>query len=270
MIDWVYGAARACPQLDEVLIATDSERVADLCTVNTAGPPAHLARAPSRHRPPSRRSPSPARTYTSTSRATNPSSKPSTSTALLRPFERPQRRGNHPQSPCTPENINNPNAVKVVTAPDGRALYFSRATIPYDRDGSDNPPPYWKHIGLYAYRKSALDLFPTLPHQHPRNHREPRTTPLPRKRHQHPRSPHRLRHHRSRHRRRPPRRRSDPALSATNPVTKIFCQLKANCANCRSDDHARSKYPTSNDIFATGCQNVPNYLHEKTRSKSLF
>jgi 3-deoxy-manno-octulosonate cytidylyltransferase (CMP-KDO synthetase) len=64
---------------------------------------------------------------------------------------------------CTPENITNPNAVKVVTAADGRALYFSRATIPYDRDGID--PPYWKHIGLYAYRKAALQQFPTLPHR---------------------------------------------------------------------------------------------------------
>jgi 3-deoxy-manno-octulosonate cytidylyltransferase (CMP-KDO synthetase) len=62
---------------------------------------------------------------------------------------------------CTAENIANPNAVKVVTAADGRALYFSRATIPYDRDGVS--PAYWKHIGLYAYRKAALNRFPALP-----------------------------------------------------------------------------------------------------------
>ena len=34
------------------------------------------------------------------------------------------------KTPCSAEDVNNPNAVKVVTAPDGRALYFSRATIP--------------------------------------------------------------------------------------------------------------------------------------------
>jgi 3-deoxy-manno-octulosonate cytidylyltransferase (CMP-KDO synthetase) len=62
---------------------------------------------------------------------------------------------------CTPENITNPNAVKVVTTTDGRALYFSRAAIPYDRDGA--APQYWKHIGLYAYRKAILERFPTLP-----------------------------------------------------------------------------------------------------------
>ena len=52
--------------------------------------------------------------------------------------------------------------MKVVTAADGRALYFSRATIPYDRDSSGSVK-YQKHLGLYAYRKAALDRFPTLP-----------------------------------------------------------------------------------------------------------
>ena len=43
----------------------------------------------------------------------------------------------------------------------GRALYFSRATIPYDRDGGN--PGYFKHLGFYAYRKAALDRFCALP-----------------------------------------------------------------------------------------------------------
>jgi 3-deoxy-manno-octulosonate cytidylyltransferase (CMP-KDO synthetase) len=49
----------------------------------------------------------------------------------------------------------------VVTDSSGRALYFSRATIPFDRDGAR--PRYFKHLGLYAYRKPALDRFVTLP-----------------------------------------------------------------------------------------------------------
>jgi 3-deoxy-manno-octulosonate cytidylyltransferase (CMP-KDO synthetase) len=64
---------------------------------------------------------------------------------------------------CTEENIANPNAVKVVTDGDDRALYFSRAAIPFHRDAAGPVPQYWKHIGLYAYRKRALNLFPTLP-----------------------------------------------------------------------------------------------------------
>ena len=59
---------------------------------------------------------------------------------------------------CPAEDVANPNAVKVVTAPDGRALYFSRATIPFDRDHSGTVR-YFKHLGFYAYRNAALDSF---------------------------------------------------------------------------------------------------------------
>ena len=65
------------------------------------------------------------------------------------------------KTPASVEDINNPNAVKVVTDSAGRALYFSRATIPFDRDGAR--PPYFKHLGFYAYRKPALDRFCALP-----------------------------------------------------------------------------------------------------------
>jgi 3-deoxy-manno-octulosonate cytidylyltransferase (CMP-KDO synthetase) len=65
------------------------------------------------------------------------------------------------KTPCPPEEVSNPNAVKVVTEASGRALYFSRSTIPFDRDGST--PRYFKHLGLYAYRKPALDFFVSQP-----------------------------------------------------------------------------------------------------------
>ena len=58
-------------------------------------------------------------------------------------------------------DLNNPSAVKVVTDISGRALYFSRATIPHDRDGVR--PQYFKHLGFYAYRKEALDKFVSWP-----------------------------------------------------------------------------------------------------------
>jgi 3-deoxy-manno-octulosonate cytidylyltransferase (CMP-KDO synthetase) len=62
---------------------------------------------------------------------------------------------------ATDSDIRNPNAVKVVSDLGGRALYFSRATIPHDRDGTR--PHYFKHLGFYAYRKPALDRFVALP-----------------------------------------------------------------------------------------------------------
>ncbi|MBE9608509.1 3-deoxy-manno-octulosonate cytidylyltransferase [Chitinilyticum piscinae] len=66
-----------------------------------------------------------------------------------------------------------PNVVKVVTAADGRALYFSRAPIPWDRDGfaDDNEDRDWvlaealdaqRHIGLYAYRAGFLRAYSQL------------------------------------------------------------------------------------------------------------
>ncbi len=51
----------------------------------------------------------------------------------------------------------NPNVVKAVLAGNGRALYFTRATAP------TGPGPLWHHIGLYAYRRAALERFVALP-----------------------------------------------------------------------------------------------------------
>jgi len=52
--------------------------------------------------------------------------------------------------------LNNPNVTKVVLDRAGYALYFSRAPIPHVRDPRGGWPPLYRHIGLYAYRRSAL------------------------------------------------------------------------------------------------------------------
>lgn len=54
-----------------------------------------------------------------------------------------------------------PNCVKAVLANDGRALYFSRAAIPRDRDGSATS--FWRHVGLYGFTHSALQQAVELP-----------------------------------------------------------------------------------------------------------
>ena len=59
------------------------------------------------------------------------------------------------------EEISDPNAVKVVFDRDHFALYFSRTPIPYCRDAG-GPPVYYKHHGIYAYRKSFLMTFTKL------------------------------------------------------------------------------------------------------------
>jgi 3-deoxy-manno-octulosonate cytidylyltransferase (CMP-KDO synthetase) len=80
---------------------------------------------------------------------------------LLALMQRPGVQIGTLKTPMRPEDVDNPNAVKVVTAADGRALYFSRATIPYDRDAA--APRYFKHLGFYGFRRDALDRFCSLP-----------------------------------------------------------------------------------------------------------
>ena len=61
-----------------------------------------------------------------------------------------------------PDDIANPNNVKVVVNKFGEALYFSRNIIPFPRD-PNTKVSYYKHIGIYAYRKEALQQFTELP-----------------------------------------------------------------------------------------------------------
>ncbi|HZD93429.1 MAG TPA: 3-deoxy-manno-octulosonate cytidylyltransferase, partial [Candidatus Sulfotelmatobacter sp.] len=91
-----------------------------------------------------------------------PMLKPEHIDALLRPMMRPEVQVSTVKTRCKPEEIGNPNAVKVVTDKNGRALYFSRSTVPFDRDGSGSID-YFKHLGLYAYRGAVLDQFCHLP-----------------------------------------------------------------------------------------------------------
>ncbi|MFB9134451.1 3-deoxy-manno-octulosonate cytidylyltransferase [Vibrio olivae] len=66
------------------------------------------------------------------------------------------------------DEVFNPNAVKVVTDRDGYALYFSRATIPWDRDGFSSQEreiktPLLRHVGIYAYRAGFINQYVNWP-----------------------------------------------------------------------------------------------------------
>jgi 3-deoxy-manno-octulosonate cytidylyltransferase (CMP-KDO synthetase) len=161
MLAWVVEAASACSQLDRVIVATDSDEIAGFC--HASGWPVQMTSpnlASGTDRVHAIAQMIHADIYVNI-QGDEPLLKPQHLSALLRPFAMAHVEVTTLKVLCTAENINNPNAVKVVTATDGRALYFSRATIPYDRDGVS--PEYWKHIGLYAYRKAALEQFPFLP-----------------------------------------------------------------------------------------------------------
>jgi 3-deoxy-manno-octulosonate cytidylyltransferase (CMP-KDO synthetase) len=160
MLAWVYEAACACSQLDAVVIATDSDEVADLCRVNrwpvemTA---IDLASGSDRvHAVAQRRS---AEIYVNI-QGDEPMLRPEHLDALLKPFADAAVEVTTLKVRCRLEDVANPNAVKVVTDLQERALYFSRATIPYDRDLV--AASVWKHLGLYAYRAETLNRFNAL------------------------------------------------------------------------------------------------------------
>lgn len=61
-----------------------------------------------------------------------------------------------------PDELHNPNVTKVVVDQDGYALYFSRAPIPFTREGCP-PAAAWRHVGLYVYRRECLLRLTQLP-----------------------------------------------------------------------------------------------------------
>ena len=160
MLGWVYRAAIACPQLDQVLIATDSPEV--VTYADSQGWPsimtsAELASGTDRVHAVAQMVD--ADIYVNI-QGDEPLLRPEHIDALLRPFASTSADVSTLSTPCSLEEATDPNAVKVVTALDGRALYFSRATIPYNRGIAVAPR---KHLGLYAYRKAALERFASLP-----------------------------------------------------------------------------------------------------------
>ncbi len=161
LIGWVYHAVQAASMLSEVIVATDSNEILQVCREHGW----NVRMTSSAHRSGSERVQEvsgsvEADVYVNV-QGDEPLVRPEHISALLQVMQDPATLVGTLKTPCTAAEINNPNAVKVVTDKDGRALYFSRAAIPYDRDGSS--PRYFKHLGMYAYRKAALDRFVTLP-----------------------------------------------------------------------------------------------------------
>lgn len=162
MVDWVWRAAAASGLMDPVLVATDSEEVAQVCrerSIPVVMTSADCASGSDRVREVAAKVD--ADIYVNI-QGDEPTLTPDFFPPLLAFFERPEVEVATLAVGCAAEEIADPNAVKVVTALDGRALYFSRATIPFDRDQTGKAS-YRKHLGIYAYRKAALERFAALP-----------------------------------------------------------------------------------------------------------
>ena len=161
MIHHVYERARKSPLLDELLVATDSREVYEYCS--SEGIPAMLTREhPSGSD----------RLYEVVERTGGgfyiniQGDEPTVSAEhidlLLRPLLSGKAEVSTLKTAIDKTAAQNPNCVKVVTDAEGRALYFSRHPVPFDRDGTENIS-YYKHIGLYGYTRAALEHFHRLP-----------------------------------------------------------------------------------------------------------
>lgn len=162
MLAWVHDAVRAAGALDDVIVATDSEEIMAVCKQN--GWHARLTSA--QHRSGTERvhevaGAVEADVYLNV-QGDEPLAHPEQISTLLSLMRDPAVEVGTLMTPASPDDISNPNAVKVVADSNGRALYFSRATIPFDRDRS-GAVRHFKHLGFYAYRKAALDRFVSWP-----------------------------------------------------------------------------------------------------------
>ena len=162
LVAWVYDAARRAPDLGDVLVATDAEEVAEVCrrlripVVMTS--PAHPSGTDrvwevAQHHA--------ADVYVNV-QGDEPFITPAHIAQLVEPFRAaPETQVSTLCIRATADEIDARQVNKVVFGAGGRALYFSKYGIPFDRDGRG--AIRYKHIGLYAYRRAALDAFHRLP-----------------------------------------------------------------------------------------------------------
>ena len=163
MVVEVFRQARTSPLLSDLLVATDSDEVVEACHAHHV--PAVMTRGDhasgtdrlwevSRARA--------ADVYVNI-QGDEPLISPAHIERLVRPFLRePEIQVTTLKIRATPEEVASRTANKVVTNVHGDALYFSRLPIPFDRNGAGGVV-YWKHIGLYAYRRSVLETYHSLP-----------------------------------------------------------------------------------------------------------
>jgi len=163
MLHHVFARANQCELLADLIVATDSTEVQDYCTRNRM----KVMMTSSRHSSGTDRvhevmQSLPADIYVNI-QGDEPMIRPEHLRTLLQPFlENAAVQVTTLKTPIGVEEAQNPNCVKVVTDKDAKALYFSRYAIPYTRDRATGTT-YFKHLGIYAYTRSALARFYQLP-----------------------------------------------------------------------------------------------------------
>ena len=162
MIQWTYENARRCKLLDDVIVATDSQEIADVITnlggkVTLTDP--HLATG-------SERVAAVAEHYPDVDVVINlQGDEPFIKPHMLEQLVAPYLAGEKPVMttlayPLEKEHYALPSSVKVITDLQHHAIYFSRSPIPYSHTNAT--PAVYHHIGLYAFTRDFLLLYKTL------------------------------------------------------------------------------------------------------------
>ncbi len=159
----VFERARQCPELSQIVLATDDDRIISAAKeldvpvvmtrdthptgTNRVLEAAMLLRVPED-------------AVVVNIQGDEPTLEPAMLTDLVRPFIASEVQVTTLARKIDPKEAENPNRVKVVFAKDGRALYFSRSLIPHPSDGQWDE--FYGHIGLYAFRMNILKEFVAL------------------------------------------------------------------------------------------------------------
>jgi 3-deoxy-manno-octulosonate cytidylyltransferase (CMP-KDO synthetase) len=165
LIERVWRQAAKSRRLDDLVVATDDERIAECVrrfggkTVET---PIRCASGTDRLAAVARRSAKRSDILINI-QGDEPLISPrlidSLASALVKDPSLPAVTAAYPLS--REEDVFNPNVVKVVTDKSGRALYFSRSPLPFRR--AETAVPYYKHLGIYGYRRKFLLSFASWP-----------------------------------------------------------------------------------------------------------
>ncbi len=162
----VYERASSCPLLQKVWLATDDQRIYDAAE-KLAVP---VVMTDPNHPSGSDRIMEAANilgledsSVIVNIQGDEPALDPEMLRRLVEPFTEPHLQVTTLARIIDAEQAENPDRVKVVRSAQGYALYFSRSKIPFIRDDDQADTDYLLHIGIYAYRLSALKTFTSLP-----------------------------------------------------------------------------------------------------------
>lgn len=166
MVQWVYENASRCSIISKVVVATDSEEIATIiknCGGNVEMTSTDLKTG-------SDRVATVAEKYNDMDIVINlQGDEPFIKPKMLEQLAAPYLAGETPEMTTLAYKLDmekeyaDPRFVKVITALNGNALYFSRAPIPYFTGTNKTNAPTYHHIGLYAFRRDFLLLYRNLP-----------------------------------------------------------------------------------------------------------